>query len=156
MENFNLEELSKFSIFNEDINIAKEAIKKLSSPFGRNVIAAQISEEIRKQLGLSNEYRVSEVGNVKVMCNIEPLTNKEIIGMEGKEVYLVWSDGSFTLKKEHEVKEAWDKVKEKLDKLEHPFHFEYKYVPNFSKDILIEWSERNKELLKKENLKEME
>ena len=90
------------------------------------------------------------------MCNIEPLTNKEIIGMEGKEVYLVWSDGSFTLKKEHEVKEAWDKVKEKLDKLEHPFHFEYKYVPNFSKDILIEWSERNKELLKKENLKEME
>jgi hypothetical protein len=155
MENFNLEELSKFSIFNEDINIAKEAIKKLSSPFGRCVIAAQISEEIRKELGLSNEWRVSEVGNVKAMCNIEPLTNKEIIGMEGKDVYLVWSDGSFTLKKEYEVKEAWGKVKEKLDKLEHSFHFEYKYVPNFSKDILIEWSERNKELLKKENLKEM-
>jgi hypothetical protein len=152
MENLSIEELSSFSIFNTDINMAKEAMKKLSSPFGRSIIALQISGEIRKELGLSNEIRVSEVGNVKALSNISPITNKEEKVLEGKDAYIIWSDGSFTLKADHEVEIAWNIVKDKLRKLEHPFHFEYKYVPVITQSILIEWYERNKELLIKENL----
>jgi len=113
-------EILKYKIFGED-GCGLNAMKLLrATPYGKQVISAQIQAEIRRRLGIPMEAS----GDCSAQVRWNATTP------EGEDVYLVWSDVERSSKTEEEINEAVDVVEKELTGMGLPnFHFYVTYLP---------------------------